>query len=222
MLAYAPRSTRAQRRASPLVLGAIIAAHAGALALVMSARMALPDPIHRTPTIVEAIPLPPPPDPPRAADPAPRPPLSSSIDQHPAIVPLPLPDLVGAEPQVVPPGPGPLAGDTSLVPLPLPLPPTPAPVRVGPRFTTAPSAIQPPYPLAKRRAEEEAVLKLRLSIDARGRVVAVEPVGAADPIFLDAARRHILARWRYAPATEDGKAVPSDTVITLRFELRDG
>ena len=70
-------------------------------------------------------------------------------------------------------------------------------------------------------SDEEASLRLRLSIDARGRVVAVEPVGSADRAFLAAARRHLLAHWRYQPATEDGRAVASTTVITLRFELDD-
>ena len=51
------------------------------------------------------------------------------------------------------------------------------------------------------------MLKLRLSIDHRGRVVAVEPVGRADRAFLAAARRHLIAKWRYKPATEDGRAV---------------
>jgi protein TonB len=50
-------------------------------------------------------------------------------------------------------------------------------------------------------------------------VVAVEPVGRADPAFLAAARRHLLAQWRYKPATEDGRAIASSTTITLRFEL---
>ena len=58
-------------------------------------------------------------------------------------------------------------------------------------------------------------------IDARGRVVGVEPVGATDPEFLAAARRHILRSWRYKPATEDGVGIPSTTVITLSFRLED-
>ena len=95
------------------------------------------------------------------------------------------------------------------------------PVRTGPRFATSASELRPPYPEAKRRLEEEAVLKLRLSIDPRGRITAVEPVGSADPAFLQSARRHIIAHWRYTPATEDGRAVASSTVITLRFELDD-
>lgn len=63
------------------------------------------------------------------------------------------------------------------------------------------------------------MLRLKLTIDARGRVIAVEPVGRTDPAFLDAARRHLLAHWRYKPATAKGQAVASSAVITLRFEL---
>jgi protein TonB len=69
------------------------------------------------------------------------------------------------------------------------------------------------------RDGEEATLKLRLSIDERGRVIAVDPVGAADPLFLAAARKHLMARWRYQPATEDGRPVATTTTISLRFEL---
>jgi protein TonB len=66
---------------------------------------------------------------------------------------------------------------------------------------------------------EEADLQLKLTIDANGRVVAVEPIGRADPVFLAAARRHLIARWRFAPATEGDRAIPSTTLIMLRFRL---
>ena len=97
----------------------------------------------------------------------------------------------------------------------------PVPVRVAARFNTSENALKPPYPTDKLREAEEAVLKLKLSIDPRGRVIAVDPVGPADGSFLEAARRHILRAWRYKPATEDGVAVPSTTVITLAFRLED-
>ena len=70
-----------------------------------------------------------------------------------------------------------------------------------------------------RAKEREAVLRLRLAIDERGRVAAVEPVGRADPVFLAAARRHILKAWRYRPAMDGDRAVASSTVVTLKFEL---
>jgi protein TonB len=93
------------------------------------------------------------------------------------------------------------------------------PVRTGPRFLTREADVKPPYPPSKLREGEEAVLKLKLSIDERGRVISVEPVGAADPVFLAAARKHVMARWRYQPATEDGRPVATTTTITLHFEL---
>jgi protein TonB len=100
-------------------------------------------------------------------------------------------------------------------------PPQPAPVLSGPRLATAGDALKPPYPTDKLRLEQEATLKLRLTIDARGRVVAVDPVGPADPSFLAAARRHILKVWRYKPATENGVAVQTTTVINLSFRLEE-
>jgi protein TonB len=81
------------------------------------------------------------------------------------------------------------------------------------------SELKPPYPASKLASEEEATLKLRLTIDDRGHVVAVEPVGYSDREFLDAARRYIIAHWRYDPATEDGRPIATTTVITLRFQL---
>jgi protein TonB len=131
---------------------------------------------------------------------------------------VPRPDSDRLDP-VVPPFPGagtigPHLPQPRIEPL-----PAPDPVRVGPRFVTPPDAVRPPYPASKLQSEEEAVLKLKLSINERGRVVAVEPVGRTDPAFLAAARRHLIAHWRYRPATVDGRAIASSTLVTLRFEL---
>ena len=48
---------------------------------------------------------------------------------------------------------------------------------------------------------------------------AVDPVGRADPVFLAAARKHLMARWRYKPAIQGGRPVSCTAVVTLRFEL---
>jgi protein TonB len=129
---------------------------------------------------------------------------------------LPLADL-----QVIDPAPSRPIIDSSPGPSVDPPPrvdPAPA-VRAGPKLLTPPSELKPPYPQAKLLAEEEATLKLRLTIDERGRVIAVEPIGRADPAFLEAARRHLIAHWRYKPASEGGRALSSTEVITLRFQL---
>jgi len=185
----------------------------------MTARMDLP--VTWNPTVTKVKLIPEPQLPPETV-PEPQPEKESVIDQVPRLVPVPQPDRPSIEPAPLP------------LPLPLPLPgpgagaglgnavepvPTPQPVRTGPHFRTPESLVKPPYPQQKLRMEEEAVLQLRLSIDERGRVVAVEPVGRADRSFLEAARRHIIAHWRYRPASEDGRAVASSTVITLRFEI---
>lgn len=213
MLAYAPRPER--RRLQPSALALIIGAHALAIVAVMTARMDLPERWAPTKTDITFVPLSPEPVPDPLPQTDPRPSTRPVDSPRPIVDSLPSPGpLVPALPQ--PPDPGPLIGNgmgSALLPQPLPV------VRTGPRFATPDSAIRPPYPEEKRRLEQEATLKLRLSIDERGRVVAVEPVGRADAAFLAAARRHILKAWRYRPAMEGDRAIPSSTVVTLRFEL---
>jgi len=217
MLAYAAhRRSIAGRRPAPHALLVIIVAHIALIAAVMSARMDLPDQ-RRDRTSVELIPVDPvpPPEPQPKAEPKTPP---STIDRVPVIVPVPQPAADRAVPVPIPALPTPDIG-LGTVPQPTPGIAAKAPVRVAARFATPDSAIRPPYPGSKLDSGEEALLRLRLTIDERGRVTSVEPVGRADPAFLAAARRHLLARWRYRPATEDGRAVASATVITLRFEL---
>ena len=221
MLAYASDRRRlSERRASPQAMLAIAVLHVAAIAAVMSAKMELPDKIKPIgPIDLIDIPVPPPPKP----QPQPTPPRTapSTLETVPPVVPLPQPT---EHPVDVTPIPLPPVGDIvgpRVDPIPRvdPLPPPREIVRTGPRFATPDYLLRPPYPVSKLDSGEEAVLKLRLGIDPRGRVVSVEPVGRADPAFLTAARRHLTARWRYNPATEDGRAVASSTVITLRFEL---
>src|SRR3954451_12968308 len=215
MLAYAATAPRfAERRSSPNALLAIIAGHVALLAVVMSAKMDLPRRLLREPPVISIpIPKPPPPTPMPQSTPRPQP-GPTVTEPHIPVQPLPGPDLSGTPAF---PDPGPIAGNGPL-PDPMPLP-KPMPIHLGPQLLTPPDALKPPYPAIKLASGEEAALQLRLTIDERGRVVAVEPVGRADPVFLAAVRRHMLAHWRYKPASEDGRAVSSTMVITLRFQL---
>ncbi len=221
MLAYAANTHPARRAGSPTCLVLILAGHAVLIGAVMTAKMELAGPQRDKPPIVVNIPEPPPPPKPRQkAEPQQARPIpqDSFIDQPPKVL-----DMSQAAPIQLDGGAairdiGTVigSGPTTIID-----PPRAEPIRLAARFATPNSAIKPPYPIDKRRAEEEATLKLKLSIDARGRVVAVEPVGPADASFLEAARRHILRAWRYKPATDDGVAVPSSTVINLAFRLED-
>lgn len=168
------------------------------------------------PLIKVPIEPPPPPDHPISK---PRPsPLPISIDQTPRPIPLPLPNPVQID-RNTPINIGPVGGGATEGTSIPPMPPIALPVHHDARLLTPPSELRPPYPPSKILSEEETTLRLKLTISDTGRVIAVDPVGVADREFLDAARRYLLAHWRYEPASDDGRAVTSSTVITLRFQL---
>ena len=223
MLAYAAQKPRpAGRAGSPKALMMIVAGHAALIAAVMAAKMDIVTlPRSDPPTVVNIPPEKiPPPEPEPQPQAEPQMPQTTFIqpvepvvpvDPYPPTMPVPDVPLVQQLPPV-----GGNAGGVAVAD-----PPRPAPVLSGPRLATRGDALKPPYPSDKLRLEQEAVLKLRLTIDARGRVTAVDPVGAVDPSFLEAARRHIIRVWRYKPALEDGVAVPTTTVINLSFRLEE-
>jgi len=220
MLAYAANAPRfADRRKSPKALLLIVGAHAVALGVLMTAKMEVGPPGDFTRTIVDLIKVPPPPPktvpPPPKANVKPQP-TKTFFDRTETIIPLNQTGPLVQNPPDNPPPLGPIAGSgMTVVPEQLIHPP----VRVAARFNTPEWALKPPYPAEKRQLEQEATLRLRLSIDDRGRVIAVEPLGNVDRAFMEAARKHLIAKWRYRPATEDGRPVHSSTVVTLRFEL---
>lgn len=218
MLAYAAsRPIAAQRRSSPNAMLAIVAIHVAVVAVVMSAKMDVSRHIFDRPTSIELIPAPKPP-PADTTRPRTSHPAESTIVQPQPQVPLPqtgpeIPDTMPSLPDL-----GGLGSST--VPQPHVDPtPLPQPVKLEARLLTPAADLKPPYPESKLASGEEALLRLRLTIDENGRVIAVEPLGRADPVFLDAARRHLMAHWRYKPATEGGHPVASSAVITLRFQL---
>jgi periplasmic protein TonB len=222
MLAYAAANPHPAGRAGSLrALVLILAGHAVLIGAVMTAKMELVTNMPFTPTKIFDIPIdpPPPPEPqPPQAKPAPQP---SFIERPVTAIDMPAitPNLpIDRGPTIAPWNP-PVIGDGP--PLRPANPIKPVPVRIAAVFATPENALRPPYPVSKIRLEQEATLRLRLSIDTRVRVTAVEPVGAADPEFLAAARRHIIRSWRYKPATEDGVAVPTSIVISLAFRLED-
>ena len=218
MLAYAPRPYREARHPRTLIL--IVAGHLFALGAVMSAKLDLPQHFRAAETKIFDVPLiKDPPPAPRESRPNPAP-VQTSV--APIVDLEPMPTVAQLLPSPIPTGPSEGTGPIPTVPDVTPLPPPPAVVRTGPKLATAEDQLRPPYPAMKRDLGEEATLQLRLAIDERGRVTAVEPVGRADPSFLASARAHILRAWRFAPATEDGKPVASTKTISLRFELGEG
>jgi protein TonB len=218
MLAYAANRPRiAARRSSPNAMLVVICVHITVVAAVMSAKMDLPRRVFDPPPKVISIPLPK--DPPPRAQPTsqvPRTHQTSSTNHQQTQVqtesqrPVDTGITVDTGP-IGGGGAGPISGAT--------FPQIPKLVSVGAQLITPESELKPPYPLSMVASGEEAVLTLRLTIDANGRVVAVEPIGGAERIFLEAARRHLMAHWRYRPASEGGRSVASTIVFRLHFEL---
>ena len=101
-----------------------------------------------------------------------------------------------------------------------PPPSTPVFVKAQPDPRYA-EAFRPAYPAAMRREGLEGSVTLRVFIDERGRVSAVEKVTATHPAFFEEARRQALRSWRFRPATRDGVAVPSEQQLTVRFQMED-
>ena len=220
MLAYAASRPRTgARQSSPNAMLFVICAHIVGLAVVMSARMDLPRRIIDPPTTIELIRDKKPPEPvTRPAEP--RQTRDTTIDTPRVVVPTPTPDRQIADSTPAVPDFGEIGKLIGTPQLPVKADPVPAaPVRTRAQLITPATDLKPPYPQSKLMTQEEAELTLRLGIDASGRVVSVEPVGRADRVFLEAARRHLMAHWRYKPATEGGHAIATTTVITLRFQL---
>jgi protein TonB len=215
-----------EKRVRPGGAAAVILVHAAAIAGLMLA--AGPEIIRRTidPTRVVLIPVEP--DPPPIPDPPPqaqvRPTQPTTIDVPPRINELPQTGPTTSEPPTQPPDLGSTsgreqtgepAGETR--PDPRPDPPRPLPVRVEAQMIGG--DLQPPYPTAEQRLEHEGSVVIRVTIGTNGRVIGTQQVRATSSAFYEATERHARARWRFRPATLDGRPVESQKTLTVRFRL---
>lgn len=221
----------AQKPASPLSLGAVLLLHGAAIAALLLMKgpgwLTAPTP----PLVVTPVPLdkPPPPEPlPEPDTKVPQNAPLSRLDVPPRVVPTPVPNI-SSEPARVPPGPvigtnpnpnpG-LAARPAIEPSIRVERPIPQPVRVeaqfDPRFA---NALQPPYPVSEERAEREGVVRIRVTIAPSGSVIAAERVSATNDAFWRTTERQALSRWRFRPATVDGRPTQSSKVLNVRFRL---
>src|SRR5687768_4192867 len=163
MLAYAAENPRpAGRAGSPKALTLIVAGHAVLIGAVMTAKMDVIRILPTKPPIVFNVP-PPPVEPEVKPHAEPQIPQTTFIDRVPPAVPMEpvvphIPIQEGPIVQPLPPAGG--VGGGIIV-----APPRHVPALSGPRLATAGDALKPPYPSDKLRLEQEATLKLRLTID---------------------------------------------------------
>jgi protein TonB len=211
-----------QKRGSPTGFALVVMLHVGVLGAVMLAKgPTFIRPFH-PPTKITFIEPPHDPDPippePRPENPQPQ--HETVIDTFPPITPTRPTDTVVDTRPADPPSPFSGTGtDTGTRPAD---PPAPPPVRraaeIDPRYA---AALQPPYPPVELRAERSGVVRLRVTIGTDGRVIQVARLSATSDAFWAVAERQALSRWRFRPATLDGRPVESTKDMTLRFRIED-
>ncbi len=86
----------------------------------------------------------------------------------------------------------------------------------GPRFSRT---VMPEYPGFARRRGIEGKVVLKLRIDEKGRLKGVEVIEPAGFGFTDAALRAVR-QSSFIPAHRNGRPVPSEAILTVRFRLK--
>jgi len=211
----------AQKRRSPTSLVMVVALHAAAFAAVVLVKGPQFIRIEHPPTTVTFIE--PDPDPPPVAQPRPDPQRPVSVIDRTIAIPdrPPLPGPITDPNPPRPPIFGTEVGGGTVTEVGPTLPP-PTPVRRGaeldPRYA---GQLQPPYPPAEQRAQRDGRVQVRVTIAPDGRVVSVVRLTATSDAFWRVTEQQALSRWRFRPATLDGRPVQDSKVMTLIFRIVD-
>ena len=100
--------------------------------------------------------------------------------------------------------------------------PTPEPLLVKPKLDQKYARqFQPNFPTGKLRAGIEGKVTVRVLVGTNGRAKAIEQVSATDPAFYRATERHALRKWRFTPATSDGKPVEQWMTVSVNFTISE-
>lgn len=88
----------------------------------------------------------------------------------------------------------------------------------GDRAPQARVQITPHYPTELLRRQVEGSATVRVTIDEKGALVAVEIVSATHPEFAKAAEESVR-KWKFSPGVKDGSPVTSQLTFPIRFKL---
>ena len=191
-----------QKRSSPATFGVVVALHAAVIAAILMVKGPIwVRPAYR-PLVTTFVPAP-------RTPPQQNPPIARN-DNHATTTATADPGPIR-----VAEGSGHDAGDSPTTPVHQPIFVQP---QVDPRYR---DSLQPPYPPAEQRMEHEGTVRVRITIGPDGRVSAVERLSATSDAFWRVTERQALSRWRFRPATEDGRPVAGTMTLTLTFRLTD-
>ena len=107
-----------------------------------------------------------------------------------------------------------------------PPPPVPRAAPTAPVIFTPARAVEathtiPEYPFLSRRLREQGTLRLKLIVDEKGIVTGATVVNSSGFQRLDeAAVNWVIGRWRYTPAMQGARAVPSTADAIVEFRLQ--
>lgn len=223
---YANGFFEQQQRRSPTSFALVVALHAAGLGAVILAGSTQFIQEVRGPLVVRTIPIPP--DPPLVTPP----PRDRVEPNRPTRDPIfidttrpvgPVNDNNAAQGESDP-GPPAFAdagtgiGDTVPQLPPDPPPPVRREAQLDPRYA---GDLQPPYPRGEEAAGRVGSVRIRLTIAPNGRVTAVERLQATSDAFWQVTQRQALNRWRFRPATLDGRPVQGVKVMTVNFRIED-
>ncbi|HEX2082836.1 MAG TPA: energy transducer TonB, partial [Xanthomonadaceae bacterium] len=79
--------------------------------------------------------------------------------------------------------------------------------------------VQPEYPVAAARVQEEGTVLVRVEVDANGRAGDVSIARRSGSRDLDRAALDAVKQWRFRPAMRNGKAVASVAEVPVEFTL---
>ena len=80
------------------------------------------------------------------------------------------------------------------------------------------SIVQPEYPAIARTMETEAVVRVKVTVDEHGRVIAATVVGSPPAVLIQPAI-DAVKQWRFEPAQQSGNAVKGTIIIPMSFKL---
>ncbi|MCQ2391896.1 MAG: energy transducer TonB [Kiritimatiellae bacterium] len=83
-----------------------------------------------------------------------------------------------------------------------------------------PSSFRPKYPTNCRRRGEEGVVSLEIDVNVLGQAIDVRILISSGFPDLDEAAVKAAKKARFAPATQDGKAVPGRIRLPVEFKLK--
>ena len=96
----------------------------------------------------------------------------------------------------------------------------PDPVIVGARLNARyAEQFQPAYPAGQLRLEREGEVSVRVLVGTDGRVKQIDLIDSPHQDFWVATCRQALQKWRFTPATSDGKPIESWMTLKVRFEI---